>query len=202
MERWREQLYQENFLAHHGIMGQKWGRKMGPPYPLDGSSHSAKEKKAGWRQSLKDTVKDEYKKHPIRTAAALASNQPEWVLTRAHVNKQRSQYKAYKKDLSKIEDAVKENASNEDIKRLKLAYKKTIKNRYDFDKDYKNRKKADKAYDRDINSTIALRNIQDQIVRKSLGKYGNKKVKGRKKTYNDIGWEYVHWDEIMNKKIK
>lgn len=41
-------------LEHHGINGQKWGRKMGPPYPLDASDHSASEKKAGWRDSLDD----------------------------------------------------------------------------------------------------------------------------------------------------
>ena len=44
----------EVFLAHHGILGQKWGRRNGPPYPLDASDHSASEKKAGWRKSLKD----------------------------------------------------------------------------------------------------------------------------------------------------
>ena len=42
----------EVFLAHHGILGQRWGRKNGPPYPLDASDHSASEKKAGWRKSL------------------------------------------------------------------------------------------------------------------------------------------------------
>jgi hypothetical protein len=41
-----------NELYHHGILGQKWGRKNGPPYPLDASDHSAAEKKAGWRKSL------------------------------------------------------------------------------------------------------------------------------------------------------
>jgi hypothetical protein len=172
MERWREQFY----LEHSGILGMKWGHRNGPPYPLGAGDHSAAEKKAGWRKSLKKNAVDK--------------------------KRQKKDYKSYKKDLSKIEDAVKENVSDEDVKRLKAAYKKSQKNIYDFDKDYKNRKKADKAYDRDINSTMALRNIQDQIVRKSLGNYGNKKVKGRKKTYNDIGWEYVHWDEIMNKKIK
>ena len=37
---------------HHGILGQKWGQKNGPPYPLDASDHSASEKKAGWEKSL------------------------------------------------------------------------------------------------------------------------------------------------------
>lgn len=39
-------------LYHHGIRGQEWGRKNGPPYPLDAADHSAAEKKAGWRKSL------------------------------------------------------------------------------------------------------------------------------------------------------
>ena len=34
------------YLAHHGILGQKWGKRNGPPYPLDAEDHSAAEKKA------------------------------------------------------------------------------------------------------------------------------------------------------------
>ncbi len=37
---------------HHGILGQKWGKRNGPPYPLGTSDHSASEKKAGWKKSL------------------------------------------------------------------------------------------------------------------------------------------------------
>ena len=39
-------------LYHHGILGQRWGKKNGPPYPLGASDHSASEKRAGWRKSL------------------------------------------------------------------------------------------------------------------------------------------------------
>lgn len=39
-------------LTHHGILGQKWGKRNGPPYPLGASDHSASERKAGWRKSL------------------------------------------------------------------------------------------------------------------------------------------------------
>ena len=41
-----------NELYHHGILGQKWGKKNGPPYPLKSADHSASEKKAGWKKSL------------------------------------------------------------------------------------------------------------------------------------------------------
>ena len=41
-----------NHLSHHGILGQKWGKRNGPPYPLGSSDHSSSEKKAGWRNSL------------------------------------------------------------------------------------------------------------------------------------------------------
>ena len=40
------------YLYHHGIAGQKWGKRNGPPYPLKPNAHSPSEKKAGWKSSL------------------------------------------------------------------------------------------------------------------------------------------------------
>lgn len=43
----------DDYIAHHGILGQKWGKKSGPPYPLAAGSHSSSEKKAASAAGVK-----------------------------------------------------------------------------------------------------------------------------------------------------
>ena len=46
----------QNYLSHHGILGQKWGKKNGPPYPLD--SKTAERVKSKAKVIKRNTVYD------------------------------------------------------------------------------------------------------------------------------------------------
>lgn len=68
-------VYCSDTLSHHGILGQHWGKRNGPPYPLSGKEHSASEKKAGWRKSLDKGSKKAYDKGNKKTTNG--SSEPE-----------------------------------------------------------------------------------------------------------------------------
>lgn len=45
-------------LSHHGIKGQKWGKRNGPPYPLDASDKSASEKRLSANNKINKVSKN------------------------------------------------------------------------------------------------------------------------------------------------
>lgn len=80
----------QDYLAHHGIRGQKWGKRNGPPYPLDAEDHSAAEKKAGWRKSL-----DKEQKKPDNRSKSTGGDSP-----KIAVQQKSKSDKLLKKDLT------------------------------------------------------------------------------------------------------
>lgn len=58
----------DEYLIHHGIKGQQWGVRNGPPYPLGASDHSASEKKAGWQKSLDKRDNTDNNKRKVKIA--------------------------------------------------------------------------------------------------------------------------------------
>lgn len=42
---WRPSVTSNEVLMHHGIEGQKWGKRNGPPYPLDQGQKSQAERR-------------------------------------------------------------------------------------------------------------------------------------------------------------
>lgn len=71
MELYGYEFVRESDLKHHGILGQRWGKKNGPPYPLDAKDHSSSEQKAGWRKSLDKSGAKGFKLTPGQKKAAL-----------------------------------------------------------------------------------------------------------------------------------
>lgn len=53
------------YLVHHGIKGQRWGKRNGPPYPLAPSDHSALEKKALRKTNRGESLQKE--SDPVKT---------------------------------------------------------------------------------------------------------------------------------------
>lgn len=57
--------FESNYLSHHGILGMKWGKRNGPPYPLDASQKSKAEKKAKKEYVSPHQISKE--RNPIKT---------------------------------------------------------------------------------------------------------------------------------------
>lgn len=57
-----EKINYDSHLAHHGIKGQQWGVKNGPPYPIGADYHSISEKKARQKQSIEKKRYTKYNK--------------------------------------------------------------------------------------------------------------------------------------------
>ena len=117
-----------NELYHHGILGQKWGQRNGPPYPLSSQSHSSSEKKAGWRKSLASGSESSKKKSIAKKATIKKSNEDKKDGKLASIVKKKASEALQKKaELREQKNRKKERAemlknrrslSDEDVKRM------------------------------------------------------------------------------------
>lgn len=89
-------------LSHHGILGQKWGKKNGPPYPLDYDKLSEKER----RQAIDKSIRDGDVITTNRNRKYYTDDEVNQVIKRFEINTKLSQLNAsqIKTGLDKIEN--------------------------------------------------------------------------------------------------
>lgn len=157
------------FLMHFGILGQKWGKRQGPPYPLSAGDHSAAEKKAGYTKSKEG--KRNTKDYAETAAKAVVSLDPN-------------------RKVVKKGKVIAENASKlpEKNKRLKGALGKKMWNQMSKEEQDKQLKKELKAEtDREINREKEL----EDKARTQRIKGNERELKNWSKTAKEKPQDYL-----------
>lgn len=115
-----------NYLEHHGILGQKWGKKNGPPYPLDENDHSAAEKKlnkftpSGVVAKYKDHKKKVQRQKALKKARATkAANAEAKKAAEEHeAAKQKALQSANAKEIMKYRDELTDAEMRDAVARI------------------------------------------------------------------------------------
>ena len=196
--------FKEDSLSHHGIEGQKWGVRNGPPYPLGSGDHSAAEKRAMNKDNKKNykeirnnysgLIAVAYKPRINEKLEELRANNSE-INKAAKIQKEVSNFHKTKRADEYLEECAKLDHTKfkdddyySDLNRLIDDYKhegdiyidlfarppKELKNKYSDVISDWN--KLWNEYDDILES---LRPVYKEAANDILGEYSNKKVNGR-----------------------
>ena len=194
----------QDYLEHHGILGQRWGHRNGPPYPLDSEDHSSSEKKAGWKKSLSKDGSDNsrktfsYKRH----MSAANKIQKDADNLRAHG------YETEAKAVQKVADKHREKANSSQLKyetekreyQMRAEDRKKQKEKIKEDKRIR---KEEQRFERNYNSnwwksynkaTDQFNNSLSEINKRFEGKYESKEYV---KAVSDL-WMSIYKDRLLN----
>ncbi|MBP5593906.1 MAG: hypothetical protein J6Y02_00895 [Pseudobutyrivibrio sp.] len=187
-----------NELYHHGILGQRWGKQNGPPYPLDGKV-SSKIQKAGKKRKDAEYRRQREKQKSGKNVKTEGFYDPE-TGEEIYVPTQRDQRKLYKaisrsKNRNKVTRAISKVTKRNPIDRqldkvMSKQQKEDIRNHIEENEQVRkdwlatgkengfNSKQAKEALHDYWKSSQALNKEIDGYVKTVLGKYRHKKVVG------------------------
>lgn len=142
--------FESNYLMHHGILGQKWGKKNGPPYPLSDKEHDKVVKKA--KQDAKKGNKWATSEHqPSSIRASIAAGRYAAHPTKRNEEKLRklndrdeARYKAAKNEYKNIRDKDTKEFNSAKLREGKNIINKRAGDGYAFEAGRQNRKIIDK----------------------------------------------------------
>lgn len=151
-----------DILMHHGIEGQKWGHKNGPPYPLDpNKDYSKAEKKA---------LRKEYRKEIRRRKKAYKRYEKEEKRKEKELEEERKleeeKKKAIKSGKASLVDKYKDRMTDEEI----IESINRIKVMQEFDKVKINELKTDNEKNREQINKIM--NENEKLKQELIKKYG------------------------------
>lgn len=161
MESYKEELY----LQHHGIFGQRWGKRNGPPYPLDYGAHSSAEKNKNPKSRLDNYEKkiNHYKEKISREKQTGKDDIKEWKEIGKYHNRDVS------KDIARSKEITSNNIRKyeEKIDRLKAkASGKKVKSQHRLNIE---KKFMEAGYSKEEAKKLADKRIKTEIVLGIIG---------------------------------
>lgn len=133
-----------DYIAHHGIMGQKWGKKNGPPYPLSDDVSTGKRLK-NQEDDLESNSRTKLAKSYLKNAkgdpldyASDDSTEESYAALQKMINEKSGDFyngkavsSGFKKVLNKYEALNKKYQNDKTKYNLNSAYRKEVEKIYD-----------------------------------------------------------------------